>query len=476
MTSGKEVLAEADVFLLLESEDVEWSQFLKPIVDDTLRAAIPHLEATFRRQIWRDGRDLFAASADVTMGDPESRYRRVFALAYARLGVEGASLFLKPPSYPDEDLQLVATVPRSFPATPPIYPSDQPTPTLECVKRRGACLIGDVDAFRDRLRDCGDPVWCDIEDEDRLRTMLLVFYATREDAHYVLRLTNSNKNPSRYFHELDIQRACDFVVLLAFLHQAGEHAYRGMKFFLDAAHDFRQKMQGALSAANSARILMSRACGSSGDVYEANLKMVHIATMAKEISDELEGLIPSGGTADRQGSEDARVGFRPYADLVRPVCETFSRAARERRIEFAYSGIDQLGRVFGPIGKIRRVVENVVRNAVKYTYERGKIQVALSRREGGGGYIYIASKSLPIGPDERDRVFDYGFRSAAVRDSEADGHGLGLSTSLAIMRELGGDILLRVDRDVNIFAIVLPSILFRPPGSASRIAAEKEGV
>jgi two-component system, OmpR family, heavy metal sensor histidine kinase CusS len=88
---------------------------------------------------------------------------------------------------------------------------------------------------------------------------------------------------------------------------------------------------------------------------------------------------------------------------------------------------------------IKRMILNLLDNAVKYTPEGGKISLALARRNGDAE---IVVRDTGIGIDEADqqRVFDRFYRVDKARSRALGGAGLGLSIVRWIVDVHGGDI------------------------------------
>ena len=101
-------------------------------------------------------------------------------------------------------------------------------------------------------------------------------------------------------------------------------------------------------------------------------------------------------------------------------------------------------------GRVRQVVENLLRNAAQASPEDGRIEV-IGRREGTGYRIDVADRGPGIEPSDRDRVFEPFF------SRRPGGSGLGLAVCLGVVRAHGGTIAVRSrDGGGTVFEIVLP--------------------
>jgi len=96
--------------------------------------------------------------------------------------------------------------------------------------------------------------------------------------------------------------------------------------------------------------------------------------------------------------------------------------------------------------RLRRILSNLVANAIKYTSRNTSVAVRVVRsaREGEAGAIgvEVADNGPGIPAELRERVFDEFFRINGANGG-AHGNGLGLAISRRLARMLGGDIALR---------------------------------
>jgi signal transduction histidine kinase len=87
----------------------------------------------------------------------------------------------------------------------------------------------------------------------------------------------------------------------------------------------------------------------------------------------------------------------------------------------------------------RRAIRNLIENALKYA---GAAEVAI-RDEGGRVVVCVADRGPGIPNDQLEAVFDPFTRLETSRNRDTGGIGLGLALARAIVREAGGDIVLR---------------------------------
>lgn len=140
--------------------------------------------------------------------------------------------------------------------------------------------------------------------------------------------------------------------------------------------------------------------------------------------------------------------------LVEDACELFEVLAENKAIKLVCR-VDKNCYLYGNTQNLQRMLANLLDNALKYTLENGRVDVALICNENN---IEIRVMDSGIGIPNKDhaRVFDRFFRCDQSRTH--DGCGLGLSFSRAVARSHGGDIFLSSNlQEGSCFTIKLPS-------------------
>ena len=105
--------------------------------------------------------------------------------------------------------------------------------------------------------------------------------------------------------------------------------------------------------------------------------------------------------------------------------------------------------------KVQAVLSVLLENAVKYTPEDGCASIAVGNGTGNkydqdvmkgaknnkhAVYVEVSNTGEYIAPDDLERIFDRFFMADRSRNSEAGGHGLGLSIAKEIALSLGGEL------------------------------------
>ncbi len=90
--------------------------------------------------------------------------------------------------------------------------------------------------------------------------------------------------------------------------------------------------------------------------------------------------------------------------------------------------------------RLRRVLENLVDNAVKYTPEGGRVEITTSPGPDGGARIEVADNGPGIAVEHQARVFERFYRVDKARSRELGGTGLGLSIVKHLAEGMGASV------------------------------------
>lgn len=112
-----------------------------------------------------------------------------------------------------------------------------------------------------------------------------------------------------------------------------------------------------------------------------------------------------------------------------------------RNIDFSYFNyVDESVEVIADAEQIKRVVNNIITNSVKYMDKpKGRINIRV-KDVGDFVQIEIEDNGKGIGPKELPFVFDRFYRTDASRNSSKGGSGIGLSIVRKIVEDHGGKI------------------------------------
>jgi GAF domain-containing protein len=121
--------------------------------------------------------------------------------------------------------------------------------------------------------------------------------------------------------------------------------------------------------------------------------------------------------------------------------EILDKRHQFRLLDDGFSALAEIT-VTGDLRLIREALENLLDNAVKYSYAGKVIEIRATATEQPEGFeLYVESEGLPIRAEDIDRLAERGWRGPSSRAVAATGSGIGLWVVDGIMRTLGGSLL-----------------------------------
>lgn len=106
--------------------------------------------------------------------------------------------------------------------------------------------------------------------------------------------------------------------------------------------------------------------------------------------------------------------------------------------------------------KLQRVIDNLLRNAVFYSYENTVIDINVIQREGEVS-VSIKNRGDTIPPEKLGRLFEQFFRLDSSRGTNKGGAGLGLAIAKKIAELHGGKIEAKSEDNTVEFILTVPS-------------------
>ncbi len=118
--------------------------------------------------------------------------------------------------------------------------------------------------------------------------------------------------------------------------------------------------------------------------------------------------------------------------------------------------------------RLRRILENLVDNAVKYTPPGGHVEVTTSAGPDGSARVEVADDGPGIAPEHLSRVFERFYRVDKGRSRELGGTGLGLSIVRHLAESVGASVSVQSEPGKGSrFTVAVPARpAQRPPSKA----------
>lgn len=130
----------------------------------------------------------------------------------------------------------------------------------------------------------------------------------------------------------------------------------------------------------------------------------------------------------------------PLGDLLHDVVAKFALKADEKRILLDVSPSQFDYQVFADIGKLERVLTNLLDNAIRHTPQGGKIEIIVSAGQQNKLRIDLRDTGLGISESEIAFVFDARYQATNTQTDRTIHAGLGLAISRKLMMLLDSDL------------------------------------
>jgi two-component system, OmpR family, sensor kinase len=233
-----------------------------------------------------------------------------------------------------------------------------------------------------------------------------------------------------------------------------ESAFEGMRTFTaDASHELRAPIAVM-------RLELERALGRTRSAPEYREALQWL----RDDVDHLGRIVDQLLVLTRADAGMLRPALQPVdvADLLREAAARWARTAREKRVSIELDLSSAPGSIAADAALLRRVVDNLLDNAVRHAPAGSAVRVRASRTRSGLD-VEVVDHGPGVTPEFRPRLFSRFGRADGARSGTGAGIGLGLALSAAIAHAHGGW-LEHVDRDGPgaVFKLHLPNVAATP--------------
>lgn len=141
--------------------------------------------------------------------------------------------------------------------------------------------------------------------------------------------------------------------------------------------------------------------------------------------------------------------------MLMQIAYEFKPILTEKHLEWDLDIPEQVHMMCDP-DKLERAVDNLIRNAVNYSYEGKKIRFFLVP-ENGRICIYVENHGPTIPKEKLERIFEQFYRLDSARSADTGGAGLGLAIAKEIIELHHGTITAQSADETIRFTIELPA-------------------
>ena len=201
------------------------------------------------------------------------------------------------------------------------------------------------------------------------------------------------------------------------------------RFVADASHDLRTPLtilRGELeSFAEDAR-LDSELCDRAGSMLE---EVVHLGKIVEQLF-----------TLSRLDAGEAQTEWTRFdlSELAKTTAEQMSLLAEDKGVSISCDASQPMT-VEGNHVRLKQVVVNLLDNAIKYTPEKGAIQLRVLA-VNGHAVLEVKDNGIGIPPDALPHIFERFYRVDQARSADSESAGLGLSIVKSICTAHGAEV------------------------------------
>jgi len=217
------------------------------------------------------------------------------------------------------------------------------------------------------------------------------------------------------------------------LEKSKEESQRKSRFLNAISHDLRTPLNGLVLQTHIAEAALA-----SNDRTLAGSALTDIKASVKQTANLLDGLLEVA----RLDSAVVAAGNCPtnLTAILDEVVGFFTPHAREAGIGLSHRGPSELIVDTDPQA-VRRILNNLVSNAIKFT-KQGEVRIE-SDAGRAGVEIHVIDTGIGIVETHHDRLFQDFFQIENRERDSSKGFGLGLAIARRLARQLGGDISLQ---------------------------------
>ena len=218
------------------------------------------------------------------------------------------------------------------------------------------------------------------------------------------------------------------------------------QFTSDASHELRTPLT-VMKGETELVLRKPRPLEDYQSVLESNLEEI----------DRMSRIVEELLFLSRADMGEVKMDAMPVAleALVADIHRQATLLGQDRQIEVEL-GIVMPALVLGDELRLHELLLNLVENAVKYSYSKGKVRIRLVS-DGRQAILSVADQGIGIAPEDRPKIFSRFFRTDDARAHTKKGTGLGLAICAWIVEAHKGQI--NVQSEVgqgSTFTVTLP--------------------
>lgn len=143
--------------------------------------------------------------------------------------------------------------------------------------------------------------------------------------------------------------------------------------------------------------------------------------------------------------------------MLRQLAEEFTPQFSSKNLTYKLN-ISENIKIEADVNKIVRVFENLLKNAISYSYENSEIEISTENSKSGI-IVKVRNKGKQIPKVKLEQIFEKFYRLDSARQTNTGGAGLGLAIAKEIVELHEGKISVESSDEYTEFMVTLPNIM-----------------
>jgi signal transduction histidine kinase len=164
----------------------------------------------------------------------------------------------------------------------------------------------------------------------------------------------------------------------------------------------------------------------------------NIITGGKNLLNMINDLLDLAKT--EAGKMKLHIESLSVSELCKAVVGSFSSLTKKKKIKVKFVADDNIPILSTDIGKVRQILYNFLSNAVKFTPERGRIEIRATLQDDQTVRIAVSDTGCGIAEADQEKIFEKFRQADGSITRQSTGSGLGLTISKELATLLAGDV------------------------------------
>ena len=205
------------------------------------------------------------------------------------------------------------------------------------------------------------------------------------------------------------------------------------EFLANISHEFRTPLNAILGFAEILREKPDMLTKDKSRRYAEN-----IITGGKRLLNMINDLLDLAKT--EAGKMELHIEKTSVPKLCKSVIAAFSALTKKKKIKVKFSGDNNIPMLSTDAGKVEQILYNLMSNAVKFTPERGRIEIKASMPDEKTVRIAATDSGCGISDADKEKIFEKFQQADGTITRKTTGSGLGLAISNELAAMLAGSI------------------------------------